>query len=137
MAAACGNEQMPMAAQAAILKRENAAPPAVSLTHGIFHLAQTPAQKHFAMHKDPAVVERELRLQYDLLIAPVAHALSADTEELVTFIPSGPLIVTPFAALTDGDGKPFVERHTIAVAPSLQTLLLTRNLRPGAGTERW
>jgi CHAT domain-containing protein len=43
----------------------------------------------------------------------------------VIFIPQGSLFLVPFVALQDQTGKYLIEKHTISIAPSIQTLSLT------------
>jgi CHAT domain-containing protein len=61
---------------------------------------------------------------YDALIAPAG--LAATTTLVV--IPDGPLDRLPFAALMQPNGRPLIEKHAIASAPSLTFLL--RSIRP-------
>ncbi len=69
-----------------------------------------------------------LRKSYQLLIEPIADLLPRDPEAPLIFIPQGPLFLIPFAALQDEDGNYLIEKHTIAIAPSIQVLDLTRRL---------
>jgi CHAT domain-containing protein len=73
----------------------------------------------------PGEIQADLRWLHAWLIDPVAEALPSDPQDLVTFVAMGKLLVVPFAALPDRAGRPLIERHTIAVTPSVQTLLLT------------
>jgi CHAT domain-containing protein len=75
---------------------------------------------------DAGMTDAGLRAMYDWFIAPVAHALPADPSAVVTIVPTGPLAVMPLAAACDADGVFFIERHPIAMTPSIQTLRLAR-----------
>ena len=67
-----------------------------------------------------------------MLIQPIAADLPSDPRALVVFVPQDLLLLVPFAALRDASGRAVVERHTIAVTPSAQTLQLARE----AGSRR-
>jgi CHAT domain-containing protein/Flp pilus assembly protein TadD len=62
---------------------------------------------------------------YQLLIQPIAEFLPKDPTAQVIIIPQGSLFLVPFVALKDSQGKYLIEKHTISIAPSIQTLLLT------------
>ncbi|MGF1524679.1 MAG: CHAT domain-containing protein [Leptolyngbyaceae cyanobacterium] len=66
-----------------------------------------------------------MRSLYQMLITPIESLLPTDPAALVTLIPQGPLFLVPFAALQHPDTSYLVDRHTIALAPSVQTLVLT------------
>ncbi len=70
--------------------------------------------------------EANLTKLHQMLIDPIAQDLPADPNARVVFLPQGALFLLPFAALRDTQGKYLIERHTIAIAPSIQTLDLTR-----------
>jgi CHAT domain-containing protein len=63
---------------------------------------------------------------HQMLIDPIAAELPTDPQARVIFLPQGELFLLPFAALRDTQGQYLIERHTIAIAPSIQTLDLTR-----------
>jgi CHAT domain-containing protein len=63
---------------------------------------------------------------HQVLIDPIAQDLPTDPNQRVIFMPQGALFLLPFAALRDAQGKYLIERHTISIAPSIQTLNLTR-----------
>jgi CHAT domain-containing protein len=63
---------------------------------------------------------------YKLLIEPIANLLPTDPQAKIIFIPQGALFLVPFAALQDSSGKYLIERHTIQIAPSIQTLALKK-----------
>jgi CHAT domain-containing protein len=62
------------------------------------------------------------RMLYGVLIKPIADLLPRDPDQLVTFVPYGPFNLVPFAALEDPDGHWLIERHSIALAPSVASL---------------
>lgn len=66
-----------------------------------------------------------MRSLYDMLVAPISDVLPTDPDQVVTLIPQGPLFLVPFAALQDSSGQVFIDRHTIALSPSVQVLALT------------
>jgi CHAT domain-containing protein len=59
------------------------------------------------------------------LIQPIADMLPPDPEARIIFVPQDSLFLVPFAALQDPMGTYLVERHTISVTPSIQTLAFT------------
>jgi CHAT domain-containing protein len=63
-----------------------------------------------------------LRRLHRILIKPVSHLLPRDRDDLITIVPHGPLFLISFAALVDGKGQYFVERHTLAYSPSISVL---------------
>jgi CHAT domain-containing protein/Flp pilus assembly protein TadD len=69
--------------------------------------------------------ENNLRSLHQLLIDPIAADLPTNPEDQVIFLPQGPLLFVPFAALEDGAGKALIDRHTLSVAPAIQALALT------------
>ena len=70
-----------------------------------------------------------------LLVEPIADLLPQDPEATVVFIPDGPLFLLPLPILQDAAGTYLIERHTLAIAPSIQALALTRSL-PDVSLER-
>jgi CHAT domain-containing protein/tetratricopeptide (TPR) repeat protein len=69
--------------------------------------------------------ENNLRSLHQLLIDPIAADLPSNPEDQVIFLPQGPLLFVPFAALEDAGGKALIDRHTLSVAPAIQSLALT------------
>jgi tetratricopeptide (TPR) repeat protein len=70
---------------------------------------------------------------YRLLVEPIADLLPTDPERTIVFLPTGPLYRVPFAGLTDSAGHRLIERHSIALAPSLAVLQeLVERPRTGA-----
>ncbi|HEY1434191.1 MAG TPA: CHAT domain-containing protein [Thermoanaerobaculia bacterium] len=60
-----------------------------------------------------------------LLVAPIEQWLPQTPERLVVIVPHGPLALVPFAALPDGRGRPFLTRHTFALAPAASVFRYT------------
>jgi CHAT domain-containing protein len=65
------------------------------------------------------------RQLYEKLIQPIVDCLPKNENERVIFIPHESLLLVPFAALQDNEGKYLIEQHTIITAPSIQILNLT------------
>lgn len=63
--------------------------------------------------------QNNLKILYQLLIAPIAHYLPSDPEKMVTLLPQDFLYTVPFGALMDGDGQYFCDRHTFNIVPAL------------------
>ncbi len=63
---------------------------------------------------------------HQILIDPIAQDLPTEANQRVIFMPQGELFLLPFAALRNVQGKYLIERHTISIAPSIQTLALTK-----------
>ncbi len=70
---------------------------------------------------------------HQILIAPIAQDLPSDPNQTVIFMPQGGLFYLPFAALEDAQGQALIEQHTIAIAPSIQSLELTSQLKSRSG----
>jgi CHAT domain-containing protein len=70
---------------------------------------------------------------HQVLIAPIAQDLPSDPNQTVIFMPQGALFYVPFAALEDAQGKLLLEQHTLAIAPSIQSLELTSQLKSRTG----
>ena len=66
-----------------------------------------------------------LRRLHRVLIEPVSDLLPNDRDRLITIVPHGPLFLISFAALVEGDGAYFVERHTLAYSPAISVLRYT------------
>jgi CHAT domain-containing protein len=73
------------------------------------------------------------RRLHQLLIQPIADLLPENVNDQVIFIPHRSLLVVPFAALQDAQGKLLIEQHTISISPSIQVLDLTDQLRRRLG----
>jgi CHAT domain-containing protein len=72
---------------------------------------------------------RNLKQLHQLLIDPISDRLPQDPNQRVIFIPQNELFLVPFPALLDDNNKPWIEKHTILTAPSIQVLDLTRQQR--------
>lgn len=72
--------------------------------------------------------QQQLRELYDSFIKPLEAQLPTSEEEVVTFVPHGPLFSIPFAALLSGEGSFFVEKHTLAYIPAIGVLRATQKL---------
>jgi CHAT domain-containing protein len=80
--------------------------------------------------------EATLNTLHSLLWQPIASLLPQDPNASVIIIPQGELFFVPFAALLDDQGRYLIERHTLSVGPSIQSLQLTQQAalpRPIAG----
>jgi CHAT domain-containing protein len=67
-------------------------------------------------------VEDCLAQQYELLIQPIQDFLPQNPKNHIVFIPDRDLFRVPFTALKTPDGHYLIEKHTIRVSPSIQTL---------------
>ncbi|MEO0948901.1 MAG: CHAT domain-containing protein [Cyanobacteria bacterium J06641_5] len=83
--------------------------------------------------RDPSL--QPTQQAYRLLIEPIANLLPTDPEATIVFVPDGPLFLLPMPALQDTDGTYLIDRHTMAMTPSIQALALTRAL-PNLSLER-
>jgi len=74
----------------------------------------------------PGIAGRDelLAMFHRILITPIVDLLPAAPEAPVVLIPEGALFLLPFAALRDEGGRALIEVHTLAVAPSIQSLVL-------------
>ncbi|MGD1950093.1 MAG: CHAT domain-containing protein [Leptolyngbyaceae cyanobacterium] len=64
----------------------------------------------------------DLQQLYDLIVAPIAQYLPQSPTERVVIVPHRELFLVPFPALQNAQNKYLIENHTLATAPSLQTL---------------
>lgn len=62
-------------------------------------------------------------LYSELLPAGVRQFLPRNSEQMIVFVPDGPLYNLPFAALIDEQGKFLVEGHLLTMASSISVLL--------------
>ncbi|HIK19213.1 MAG TPA: tetratricopeptide repeat protein [Leptolyngbyaceae cyanobacterium M33_DOE_097] len=85
-------------------------------------LVESPAETQNAELLDKA----NLNTLHQWLIEPIAELLPQQADQRIIFIPHDALFLVPFAALRDAEGRYLIEKHTIATAPSIQTLALTR-----------
>lgn len=91
---------------------------------------------HTAAPRDPSGPNRALRELDRLLVEPVARWLPARPEDLVILAPQGALALLPFPALLDAKGRTLLERHTLALVPSVSVLRFTAGKRLPAGRRR-
>lgn len=74
--------------------------------------------------------KENLGIWHEMLIAPIESYLPQNESQTVTIIPDGVLSQLPFAAFQDPQGKFLIEKHPLALAPSIHTLhLLTTTLQ--------
>ena len=66
------------------------------------------------------------RLAHELLIEPIEPWLPKNDRDRIIFVPQGALLLVPFAALQDKNGSFLIERHTLQIAPSIQSLSLLK-----------
>lgn len=59
---------------------------------------------------------------YQFLIEPIVDLLPNNDRDRVILIPQGPLFLIPFQALEDAQGNYLIQKHTLQIAPSIQTL---------------
>jgi CHAT domain-containing protein/tetratricopeptide (TPR) repeat protein len=82
--------------------------------------------------RDPKeVLEKygELKQLYAVLIQPIQDLLPKDANTRVIFLPQGLLFLVPFAALINPKDKFLIEEHTVQIAPAIQVLDFTHQLR--------
>ncbi|WP_223805545.1 CHAT domain-containing protein [Pseudanabaena sp. UWO310] len=70
-----------------------------------------------------------LRQLHQILIEPIADLLPTDPNARVVFMPQSALYLVPFAALQDKSEQYLIQKHTIAISPSIQVLSLTQQQR--------
>ncbi|OYQ62993.1 hypothetical protein B9G53_19410 [Pseudanabaena sp. SR411] len=71
----------------------------------------------------------ELKILHRILIQPIQDLLPQDENTRVVFLPQGLLFLVPFAALINPQGQFLIEKHTVQIAPAIQVLDLTHQLR--------
>jgi CHAT domain-containing protein/uncharacterized protein HemY len=86
------------------------------------------ATPNLAQSPDQPASATSAKTLHQVLIAPIAQDLPRDPNQTVIFMPQGALFYVPFAALEDAQGQVLLEQHTIAIAPSIQSLELTAQL---------
>jgi CHAT domain-containing protein len=89
-------------------------------------------RKAIARQCDPSSMDDEgktgldipdlLAILYQILIEPIAPWLPDDPSRRVSVIPQDFLFLVPFAALADRQGRPLIEKHTLLLAPAIETL---------------
>jgi CHAT domain-containing protein len=73
--------------------------------------------------------KQNLQKLYQLLITPIQELLPTDAESHIVIIPQGSLLLVPFSALQDTSGQYLIEKHTIRIAPNLQSLQKRSSLK--------
>ena len=71
------------------------------------------------------------RAAHALLIEPIQQWLPKNDRDRIIFVPQGSLLLVPFAALQDKNGTFLIERPTLQIAPSIQSLSF---LKPSQST---
>ncbi|PZO36395.1 MAG: Fis family transcriptional regulator [Pseudanabaena frigida] len=85
-----------------------------------------------SIEQDPKKVAAkygELKQLHTLLIQPIQDLLPKDDRTGVIFLPQSLLFLVPFAALIDPQDKFLIERYTVQIAPAIQVLDLTHQIR--------
>jgi CHAT domain-containing protein/tetratricopeptide (TPR) repeat protein len=85
-----------------------------------------------AIAEDPKEVldkYADLKTLHGILIQPIQDLLPQDENTRVIFLPQGLLFLVPFAALINPQGQFLIEKHTVQIAPAIQVLDLTHQLR--------
>ncbi len=66
------------------------------------------------------------RAAHKFLIEPIEQWLPKNDRDRIIFVPQGSLLLVPFAALEDKNGTFLIQRHTLQIAPSIQSLSLLK-----------
>ncbi|HEY9761191.1 MAG TPA: CHAT domain-containing tetratricopeptide repeat protein [Trichocoleus sp.] len=74
----------------------------------------------------------DLVAAYDQLIAPIEFWLPQDEAAQVIFVPHQELFALPFAAFKAPDGQQLIDRWSISLAPSLQSLVVSGQIASSA-----
>lgn len=78
-----------------------------------------------------------VKILYEYLILPIKNFLPTEPEHQVIFIPQHELYLVSFPALQDSTGKFLIEQYTISIAPSIQSLELTKNQKKRIKSKVW
>lgn len=78
--------------------------------------------------------KERFQLLYKLLVHPIADLLPTDPNARTIFIPHKDLFFIPFPALQNTKGQHLIEKYTLLIAPSIQTLELTHQRRQELAT---
>jgi CHAT domain-containing protein len=62
------------------------------------------------------------RAAHQLLIEPIEALLPKNDRDPIIFVPQGELFLIPFQSLQDKQGQYLIQKHTLQIAPSIQTL---------------
>jgi CHAT domain-containing protein len=79
--------------------------------------------------KDVVAKYRELKQLHHILIKPIQELLPKDANTRIIFLPQSILFLVPFAALIDSQDKFLVDKYTVQIAPAIQVLDLTHQIR--------
>ena len=71
----------------------------------------------------------ELKQLNTILIQPIQDLLPKDDKTRIVFLPQSMLFLVPFAALIDPQDKFLIDNHTVQIAPAIQVLDLTHQVR--------
>ncbi len=66
------------------------------------------------------------RSAHQLLIEPIEALLPKTDRDRVIFVPQGELFLVPFQSLQDAQGQYLIQKHTLQIIPSIQTLTLLK-----------
>ena len=84
-------------------------------------------------NKRTETAKTELKILYNILIAPIESLLPQKPDEIITIVPHGKLFQVPFSALiqvkNDKTENYVVQNHTLTYAPSLSVLNLSRQIK--------
>ncbi len=97
----------------------------VSEVRGLFNEASSVEQNP----KDVLTKYGELKQLHTLLIEPIQDLLPKDDKTRIIFLPQSMLFLVPFAALIDPQDKFLIDNHTVQIAPAIQVLDLTHQVR--------
>ncbi len=79
--------------------------------------------------KDVVAKYKELKQLHHILIQPIQELLPKDANTRVIFLPQSILFLVPFAALIDSQDKFLIDKYTVQIAPAIQVLDLTHQIR--------
>ncbi len=82
----------------------------------------TPSSIPSSIPSSTTTTNASLTKLHQLLIEPIQGDLPLDPNQNVIFLPQGELFLLPFSAFQDKQGKYLIERHTLSIAPSIQSL---------------
>jgi CHAT domain-containing protein/tetratricopeptide (TPR) repeat protein len=88
----------------------------------------TPPKSIANLAQSNQVRQQNLIELHKILIAPIEDKLPKGADQVITIVPHAELFKVPFAALTDPEGKLFIEKHTLAVVPSIGVFRATQRL---------
>jgi CHAT domain-containing protein/tetratricopeptide (TPR) repeat protein len=98
-----------------------------NLENLIIAMRGNPAESNKNNNSEPVRKRVSTLNGYQVLIEPIADLLPTDPEAKIIFIPQGMLFLVPFAALQNTNGEYLVQKHTLQIAPSIQTLILNQS----------